>query len=105
MDSVMELHTTVTSDRSITLTCVDNTAECLGDALFGYSAVMGAYRPFICICFFGYTLIPRLGADEVGLGFLSEHRRGCQSFLCPGGSCGDCSNLEGIRFSEGTFND
>ena len=33
MDSVMELHTTVTSDRSITLTCVDNTAECLGDAL------------------------------------------------------------------------
>ena len=68
MDSVMELHTTVTSDKSTTLTCVDNTAGCLGDALIRYSAVMGAYRPFICMCSFGHTLIPRLGADEVGLG-------------------------------------
>ena len=56
MDSVMELHTTVTSDKSITLTCVDNTAGCLGDALIRYSAVMGAFPPiYLYVLFWTYT--------------------------------------------------
>ena len=31
--------------------------------------------------FFGYTLIPRLGAAEVGLGFSSKRSKSCQ--FCP----------------------